>query len=49
MRSRVYPTLAETIEAHRLLIEEFGGSMEFGICDYWNPPFFVRKAVITQI
>jgi death-on-curing protein len=23
--SRVYPTVAETIETHRLLIEEFGG------------------------
>jgi death-on-curing protein len=25
MPSRIYPTVAETIEAHRLLIEEFGG------------------------
>ncbi|MGH9572857.1 MAG: type II toxin-antitoxin system death-on-curing family toxin [Candidatus Acidiferrales bacterium] len=25
MPSRFYPTVAETIEAHRLLIEEFGG------------------------
>jgi death-on-curing protein len=25
MPARVYPTVAETIEAHRLLIEEFGG------------------------
>jgi death on curing protein len=25
MPSRVYPTVAETIETHRLLIEEFGG------------------------
>src|SRR5882724_8366833 len=26
MLGRVYPTVAETIETHRLLIEEFGGS-----------------------
>jgi len=26
MPSRIYPTVAETIETHRLLIEEFGGS-----------------------
>src|SRR5271155_4064722 len=25
MPPRIYPTVAETIEAHRLLIEEFGG------------------------
>jgi death-on-curing protein len=25
MPSRIYPTVAETIETHRLLIEEFGG------------------------
>jgi death-on-curing protein len=25
MPPRIYPTLAETIEAHRLLIDEFGG------------------------
>ena len=25
MAPRIYPTVAETIEAHRLLIEEFGG------------------------
>jgi death-on-curing protein len=26
MPGRVYPTVAETIETHRILIEEFGGS-----------------------
>jgi death-on-curing protein len=26
MPGRIYPTVAETIETHRLLIEEFGGS-----------------------
>jgi death-on-curing protein len=26
MPARIYPTVAETIETHRLLIEEFGGS-----------------------
>ncbi len=26
MAGRIYPTVAETIETHRLLIEEFGGS-----------------------
>ena len=26
MPCRIYPTVAETIETHRLLIEEFGGS-----------------------
>ncbi len=26
MAARIYPTVAETIETHRLLIEEFGGS-----------------------
>lgn len=26
MLGRIYPTVAETIETHRLLIEEFGGS-----------------------
>jgi death-on-curing protein len=26
MAARIYPTIAETIELHRLLIEEFGGS-----------------------
>jgi death-on-curing protein len=31
MPPRIYPTVAETIEAHRLLIEEFGGL--HGICD----------------
>jgi death-on-curing protein len=26
MPGRIYPTVAETVETHRLLIEEFGGS-----------------------
>lgn len=26
MSGRIYPTVAETIETHRILIEEFGGS-----------------------
>jgi len=26
MATRIYPTVAETVETHRLLIEEFGGS-----------------------
>jgi death on curing protein len=26
MPARIYPTVAETLETHRLLIEEFGGS-----------------------
>lgn len=26
MTGRIYPTVAETIEAHRIVIEEFGGS-----------------------
>jgi death-on-curing protein len=32
MPPRIYPTVAETIETHRLLIEEFGGS--HGIRDH---------------
>jgi death-on-curing protein len=31
MPCRIYPTVAETIGTHRLLIEEFGG--RHGICD----------------
>jgi death on curing protein len=27
MPERIYPTVAETIETHRLLIEEFGGAL----------------------
>jgi death on curing protein len=32
MAARIYPTVAETIETHRLLIDEFGGS--HGIRDH---------------
>lgn len=40
MAPRIYPTVAETIEAHRLLIEEFGGHQ--GIRD----PGLLESAVL---
>ena len=40
MAPRIYPTVAETIEAHRLLVEEFGG--HHGIRD----PGLLESAVL---
>ena len=42
MAVRIYPTVAETLETHRLLIEEFGGS--HGVRDHGLPESAVLRA-----
>jgi hypothetical protein len=47
MPPRIYPTVAETIETHRLLIEEFGGVQGIRDAGWWSPPFCAHKPAIT--
>jgi len=47
MAERIYLTIAEAIEMHRQLIEEFGGAHGLRDPGDWRPPFFVRKLGIT--